>query len=235
MAPPESDVAGTTSKSFSDLTSVIASRLNDVRRRILAAAHRAGRDPAEIRLVGVSKTFGIDSVRAAVAAGLIDFGENRVQEALEKIEQTSDTQITWHLVGHLQSNKVRRAAGSFAWIHSIDDVELLRRLDLAAADQQTTPNVLVQVDLAGEATKHGAPIAEVPRIFEAGLTCRAVPYFRQLAGLRESLRAQGIDTSMIRHLSMGMSHDFEVAIEEGATMVRVGTAIFGSRPPRIDA
>jgi pyridoxal phosphate enzyme (YggS family) len=253
MAASDDDITRTTSKSLSDLTTAIASRLNDVRRRMDAAARRAGRDPAEIRLIGVSKTWGLDSVRAAGAAGLTDFGENRVQEALEKIDQTTDMKIAWHLIGHLQSNKVRRAAGSFAWIHSIDDVELLRRIDLAAADQNASPSVLVQVDLAGETTKHGAPITGVPRIFDAGLACRAArieglmvlppwstdpetarPYFRRLAELRGSLRAQGVDHRMLRHLSMGMSHDFEVAIEEGATMVRVGTAIFGRRTPRID-
>ncbi len=226
----------------------IAANLDAVRARIGAAARRAGREPAEITLIAVSKTFGIDHVRAAAAAGQHDFGENKVQEALQKIAQTADMSIRWHLIGHLQSNKARKAAQPFACIHSIDSVDLLRRIDAAAADAGATPDVLVQVDLAGEATKFGAPLAEARSVVDAALACRAVrlaglmvlppwsddpeaarPWFIRLRELRDQWIAEGVPRDALRHLSMGMSHDFEAAIEEGATMVRVGTAIFGRR------
>jgi pyridoxal phosphate enzyme (YggS family) len=219
-----------------------------IRQRIEVAAAAAGRQPDEVRIVAVSKTFGIEHIRAAAAAGLTEFGENRVQEALQKIEQTAELKIGWHLVGHLQSNKARKAAGLFAWIHSVDSVDLLRRVELAAIEQDAVPNLLVQADLAGEPTKHGASADEVRRILEAAQTCRAVrvrglmllppwrddpdevrPYFRQLVALRDTLGSEGVDAAMLTHLSMGMSHDFEVAIEEGATIVRLGTAVFGQR------
>lgn len=228
----------------------IAKNLEDIRARIGAAARRAGRDPGEVTLIAVSKTFGADRVRAAFNAGQRDFGENKVQEALQKIGETADIQIRWHLIGHLQSNKVRKAAAPFACIHSIDSVDLLRRLDNAAADAGVTPDVLVQVDLAGEDTKFGAPVDEARRIVDAALACRAVrlaglmllppwnedqeqtrPWFARLRALRDEWIAAGVPRDALRHLSMGMSHDFEAAIEEGATMVRVGTAIFGKRPP----
>ena len=227
-----------------------------VRARLTQAARRAGRDPATIRLVAVSKTFPEHSIRAGIDAGLTDFGESRVQEALGKIEAISDAQrfgITWHLIGHLQSNKVRRAAAAFAWIHSVDRLDLLTRLEQAATDVGTRPNLLLQVDLAGEATKHGAPVAAARQILEAGAACTAVnirglmvippwspdsehtrPFFRRLRQLRDELIGDGIDPKMLRELSMGMSHDFEVAVEEGSTIVRVGTAIFGRRAARPD-
>jgi pyridoxal phosphate enzyme (YggS family) len=220
-----------------------------VRGRIAAAAARAGRDPAGITLVAVSKTFGPDDVRAAWHAGQRDFGENKVQEALQKIDQTADIPDTrWHLIGHLQSNKARKAAGPFACIHSIDSLDLLRRVDTAAAELGARPDILIQADLAAEATKFGAPAAEVERIVQAALDARAVrlaglmvlppwnddqeqtrPWFVRLRELRDRLADAGIPGASLRHLSMGMSHDFEAAIEEGATIVRVGTAIFGKR------
>jgi pyridoxal phosphate enzyme (YggS family) len=227
---------------------VIAARLTAIRERIARAAERAGRDPATIRLVAISKTFGADSVRAAADAGQVDFGENKVQEALEKIEQTSDLHLTWHLVGHLQTNKARKAAASFNLIHSVDSEPLLAKIDQAATEAGHRVDVLVQVDLAGETTKHGAREPELQPIFEAGRACRSArivglmllppavddpesarPYFRQLRAVRDRLVAGGVDSSMLHELSMGMSHDFEVAVEEGATLVRVGTAIFGER------
>jgi len=229
----------------------IPSRLDDIRIRIAQAAARAGRDAAHVRLVAVSKTFDADSVRAAAAAGQLDFGENRVQEALQKKAGLTDFLIKWHLIGPLQSNKARKAAEAFAWIHSIESVDLLRRLDRAAMEAATAPRVLVQVDLAGEATKHGAPPEAVRAILEAGRDCRTVrvvglmtlppwfddadgarPYFRRLRQLRDRLRDEGTPADMLQELSMGMSHDFETAVEEGATIVRVGTAIFGQRTPR---
>lgn len=229
--------------------SEIAERLAAVRRRIDAAAASSGRDPAAVRLVAVSKSFPIDAVRAAYAAGHRDFGENRVQEALSKMAAGADLEIRWHLLGHLQANKARKAAPAFAMIHSLDGPDLLQRIDRAAADTGSRPELLVQVDLAGEATKHGAPPSALPRLFEAAAACRAArlvglmllpplpetpedarPWFRRLRELRDEHLASGVPPAMLRELSMGMSGDFEVAVQEGATLVRVGTAIFGSRP-----
>lgn len=222
-------------------------RLADVRARIERAASRAGRDPASVRLVAISKTFPVEYVRAAADAGQIDFGENKVQEALSKIEATVDLPLRWHLVGHLQSNKVKKAV-RFDVVHSIDDGALVDKLDQAAQAAGRQIDVLVQVDLAGEPTKHGAREEELPSIFEAAPVARATrivglmllppavedpaatrPYFQALRAVRDRLLARGVDASTLNELSMGMSHDFEVAVEEGATLVRVGTAIFGSR------
>lgn len=222
-----------------------------IRQRIAAAAAAAGRRPEDVRLLAVSKTFSADHVRAAYAAGQRDFGENKVQEALQKKEETADLDIRWHLIGHLQSNKAKKAAPAFAAIHSIDSVDLLRRVDKAAEDAGAAPDLYIQVDLAGESTKFGAPEGDVPGIARAAMECRAArlkglmllppwfddpelarPYFRRLRDLRERLVEDGIDASRVRELSMGMSHDFEVAIQEGATLVRVGTAIFGKRTVR---
>jgi pyridoxal phosphate enzyme (YggS family) len=199
-------------------------------------------------LIAVSKTCPAEDVRAAAAAGQLDFGENRVQEALQKIADTGDLPLRWHLIGHLQSNKARKAAASFACIHSIDRTDLLDAVDRAAAEAGASPEVLVQVDLAGEVTKHGASMDTVRDLVERARRARAVrlaglmllppfledpeavrPYFRRLRELRDDLRKSGVPATLLRELSMGMSHDFEVAIEEGATMVRVGTAIFGPR------
>jgi PLP dependent protein len=229
----------------------IVGNLAAIRQRIAAAAAAAGRPPDDIRLLAVSKTFSADHVRAAHAAGQRDFGENKVQEALQKIGDTADLDIRWHLIGHLQSNKAKKAAPAFAAIHSVDSVDLLQRIDAAAADAGASPELFIQVDLAGEATKFGAPEDEVPAIARAAMDCRAArlrglmllppwfdeaeqarPYFRRLRELRQRLVEEGIDGSKLRELSMGMSHDFEVAIQEGATLVRVGTAIFGKRTVR---
>ncbi len=230
----------------------IGGNLAAVRARLEQAARAAGRDPGGIRLIAVSKTFSLDVVRAAAAHGQVDFGENRVQEALQKIDESAELRVRWHLIGHLQSNKARKAASGFAAIHSVDSVELVRRLDESAAEVGTRPEILVQVDLAGEATKHGAPPDQARRIVNAALGCRAArltglmllppwledpeqvrPYFARLRGFRDELLASGVDPEALRELSMGMSHDFEVAIQEGATMVRVGTAIFGRRTPHV--
>jgi hypothetical protein len=216
-----------------------------------AAAVAAGRQPGDVRLVAVSKTFGLDHVRAAYLAGQRAFGENKVQEGLQKIADTADIGIAWHLIGHLQSNKARKAGGAFSAIHSIDSIDLLRKVDAAAAEAQRSPDVLIQVDLAGEATKHGAPEQEVDGIVAAARECKAArlvglmllppwsedaeqtrPYFVRLRAFRDRMVAAGADPSQLRELSMGMSHDYEVAIQEGATLVRVGTAIFGKRTVR---
>ena len=230
-----------------DLTH-IAANLAEVRQRIVTAARQAGRAPSDVRLLAVSKTFGLDHVRAAAAAGQEDFGENRVQEALQKIDGSADLKIRWHLIGTLQSNKVRKAAPRFSAIHSVDSLRLLEAIDAAAAETGTAPQLLVQVDLAGEATKHGAPPAEAMAIVRASARCRAArcaglmtippffenpadarPYFARLRALRSTLLGEGLDPALLRELSMGMSHDFEIAVQEGATIVRLGTAIFGKR------
>lgn len=226
----------------------IVSNLAAIRERIAAAAAAAGRPAGDVRLLAVSKTFSADHVRAAHAAGQRDFGENKVQEALQKIADTADLEIRWHLIGHLQSNKVKKAAPAFAALHAIDSIELVRRIDATAVEGAAAPDLYIQVDLAGEATKFGAAEADVAGIARQAVKCRAArlkglmllppwfddpeqarPYFRRLRDLRERLVEDGIDRSHLRELSMGMSHDFEVAIQEGATLVRVGTAIFGKR------
>ena len=227
----------------------IAANLAAVRARIAAAATRAGRDPGDVTLIAVSKTFGEAHVRAAFAAGQRDFGENKVQEGLQKVAATADTPwVRWHLIGHLQSNKAKKAAGAFACIHSVDSVDLLDRLDRAAGELNARPQVLIQADLAGEATKFGAAAEGVETIAARALEARALdlvglmlippwsedqeqtrPWFVRLRNLRDRLVADGMPAAALRHLSMGMSHDFEAAVEEGATIVRVGTAIFGAR------
>jgi len=228
----------------------IASNLEDVGRRLRAAAARSGRNPDDILIVAVSKTVSADVVRAAAEAGQRHFGENRVQEGLDKIGATGNLQLEWHLIGHLQSNKAKKAASAFAWIHSIDSIELLRKVDSAAAETGARPRVLIQVDLAHESTKFGADEATVGDIAKAAMDAKAVelrglmivppiaddpeesrPWFRRLRDLRDALVSGGTPAANLAQLSMGMSHDFEVAIGEGATIVRVGTSIFGRRAP----
>jgi PLP dependent protein len=228
----------------------IAANLAAVRERIARAAEANGRTADAVRLVAVSKTFGLDAIRAAIAAGQRDFGENRVQEALPKIEALSadHPDLRWHLIGHLQSNKARKAGRPFDAIHSIDSLDLLRRLEEAAADGRRRPEFLVQVDLAGEATKFGAPPDEARAIVKAASALAAGrlvglmtlppfyddpdaarPVFARLRAFRDELVADGVPAAQLAELSMGMSHDFETAIAEGATIVRVGSAIFGAR------
>jgi hypothetical protein len=225
---------------------VIPDRVAAVRERIARAAERASRPPGDVTLVAISKTHPAEAVRAAFAAGVRDFGENRVQEAEPKIASTADLGASWHLVGHLQSNKARKAAALFGLIQSVDSLELALRLARAGAEEGRPVRVLVQVDLAGEETKFGLAEGELLPLLEAlrgkeGLRIEGLmvlppylddpehvrPYFRRLRSLRDQASAAGLLEG--RHLSMGMSHDFEAAVEEGATIVRVGTAIFGER------
>ena len=232
-----------------DLARHLAANLTTLTARVCVAAAGSGRAPADIRLVAVSKRFGVDHVEAAVSAGLLELGESKVQEAARKRAATVGRGIAWHLIGHLQSNKARAAAETFDWIHSVDSVALLRRLDRVATDLHRSLNVLVQVDLAGESTKHGAPEAEVRRIVDAAVSCESValrglmvlppwsddpeqarPFFRRLRRLRDEFATTAGRDLRLDQLSMGMSHDLEVSIEEGATMIRVGTAVFGPRP-----
>ncbi|HSQ00963.1 MAG TPA: YggS family pyridoxal phosphate-dependent enzyme [Candidatus Dormibacteraeota bacterium] len=218
--------------------SEIAANLNAVRARIARAATRAGRDPQTVRLIAVSKTKSADAVRAAIAAGATDIGENYVQEAQAKRAAVGDG-ARWHLIGHLQRNKAARAVEIFDCIQTVDSAALGAALSRSAAARGRTLRVLVEVRLGGEATKSGVEPAALPTLLAAlqlpGLLVEGLmtvppagdaeavrPHFRALRALR--------DRAGLRELSMGMSDDFEVAIEEGATMVRVGRAIFGARP-----
>jgi PLP dependent protein len=224
----------------------IAKNLAEVNDRIAAAALRVGRIPASVRLIAVSKTVDLDRIRAAVSAGQRWFGENYLQEAREKIAVLGH-EVGWHLVGHLQSNKAKSAVELFDLIHGVDSLKLAQALEKAAAAIGRFQEILLQVNLAGEARKsgvapeHAAALLEevrcLPHLKVEGLMTmppffpepeQARPYFRGLRELAERLR----DASHLplRELSMGMSGDYEVAVEEGATLVRVGTAIFGSRP-----
>lgn len=234
-----------------DTSSDLRARAAAVLGRIAAAAVRAGRDAREVTLVAVSKTHPASLVREAVGAGLREFGENRVQEAESKAEELgrSDAPVRWHLIGRLQANKARRAARLFDLIHSVDSAALAERLERVCAEEgRERLDVLVQVDLAREATKGGAREDELPAIVETLKACErlrlkglmtlppfyedpelARPYFRRLRELRDELRDAGAFGGGAGELSMGMSHDYEVALEEGATVVRVGTALFGER------
>ena len=228
---------------------MIPDRVAAVRERIARAAALASRSPDDVRLVAVSKTFPADAVREAFAAGVREFGENRVQEAEPKAAALLDlaaSGLCWHLVGHLQSNKARKAVLLFALVQSVDSVELADRLSRVGSETGRPVRALVQVDLAGESAKFGLPEAELMKALEtmrglAGLEVQGLmvlppffedaeagrPYFRRLRALAERATAEGLLAG--RELSMGMSHDLEVAVEEGATIVRVGSAIFGDR------
>ena len=228
--------------------SLLRENLSRVQERITAAAQRAGRRAEEVTLIGVSKMHPAEMIRAAWEAGLRHFGENRVQEWEGKRAGVEDLKATWHLIGHLQSNKAVRAARVFHCVDSVDDFALAQRLDKARHDLGATDRmrVLIEVRVAAEETKSGVSDAELPALAEkittlprlelAGLMCippfleesEAVrPYFRRLREVRDELAKQLGRALPV--LSMGMSHDFEVAIEEGATEVRVGTALFGKR------
>jgi len=219
-----------------------------VRERIRAACERSGRRSEDVRLIAVSKTMPPELIREAYAAGMRDFGENRVQEAAAKRQQLSDLAATWHLIGHLQSNKARLACQLFDWVESIDSLHIAERINQFAAPGGRRLPVLLEVNLGREASKFGAEEAEVMRLAEGigrlnALELRGLmtlppffedpeevrPYFRRLRELARRIEDQNLPGVSMRELSMGMSHDFEIAVEEGATLVRVGTAIFGSR------
>jgi len=226
----------------------IAENITRVQERIAAACRRAGRGPQDVKLVAVTKTVPPDRVRLAFEAGLRDFGENRVQEAAAKRPALSDLTVTWHLIGHLQSNKARPARELFHWVHSVDSLRLAEKLHQVAVCSGDRLPVLLEVNLGGEATKSGVgeseviPLVEqiapletlevrglmvIPPFFEDPEHAR--PFFRRLRQLAREVEARDVPNVSMQELSMGMSHDFEVAIEEGATIVRVGTAIFGPR------
>jgi PLP dependent protein len=227
----------------------IAHNIRSIQDRIAKVATDCGRLPEEIMLLAVSKTFTVESISEAVQAGLRQFGENRVQEAEGKISHFREIpNLEWHLVGHLQSNKARRAAELFDVIHSLDGIRLAERLSQASLEIGKPLSVLLQVDLGGEETKFGAEPTQIREIVLAvsglkgirlnGLMTippyfedpeNARPYFAKLRALGEMLESEQPGCLGQKHLSMGMSHDFEAAIQEGATLVRIGTAIFGLR------
>jgi pyridoxal phosphate enzyme (YggS family) len=219
--------------------------IDRISERIAAAASRTGRNPDDVTLIAVSKTVPTDRIMPALDAGITNLGENRVQEAESKIGVVTAEGLRWHLIGPLQANKARRAIELFDLIHSVDSIKLAERLDRIAGELGKLMPILIQVDLGKETTKSGVDekdlqalvdriadcghlrldgLMTLPPYFERAQEVR--PYFRRLCELMTELNEKG---SKMRELSMGMSHDFEIAIEEGATMVRVGTAIFGTR------
>lgn len=225
-----------------------AENLAEVKAEIAEAARKAGRRGNDIKLVAVSKTHPAETLREAIAAGASCFGENKVQEAESKITEIGRESAEWHLIGHLQANKARKAVKLFDVIHTLDSVELAARLERICIDEsKESLSVLVQVDLAGEATKSGISEKDLPELVEFLKNCKrlrfdgfmilppfyedaekARPFFKKLREIRDRVLPNG-------ELSMGMSHDFPVAIEEGATVVRVGTAIFGERRAKVSS
>ncbi len=224
---------------------MIAENVANIRRRIAAACKKAGRNPEEITLIAITKTFGIDDIREVLRAGVRDVGENYVQELLRKRNALGDEDIRWHFVGHLQTNKARQIAAWIHAVHSVDSVRCARELSVQAGKAGRQVNVLVEVNTTGEKSKYGIvpgeaagiarEISLLPHLNFIGLMTigpllpdpeSSRPAFRMLADLRASLEKDGI---RVPQCSMGMTNDFEAAIEEGATMVRIGTAIFGKR------
>lgn len=231
------------------VSGALSERFANVRQRIEDAARRCDRATEEITLVAISKTHPPETLRAAIDAGITELGENRVQEAEAKIVELGRDAARWHLVGHLQSNKTRRAVQLFDVIHSLDSPELAQRLDrLCAEEGRPELPALIQINLAGEKTKTGIDPRELPELLEVTAACQHVrliglmilppyfenpdcsrPFFKALRELRDEMKRRGRFGDLRGELSMGMSHDFEIAIEEGATILRVGTAVFGER------
>lgn len=221
---------------------MLAENYKKIMANIETAARHSGRDPASVKLVAVTKTVGLEEVRRAAALGITDFGENRVQEAVEKVKSISE--VRWHFIGHLQSNKVKDVLPFYSLIHSLDRISLAKALQRVAERLDCTAEVLVQLNISGEESKFGLPPEELPGFLEKlknynrirvhGLMTMAPfvddpeevrPYFRQLRLLREEFCDQGLD---LPELSMGMTNDYIVAVEEGATMVRIGSALFNT-------
>jgi hypothetical protein len=225
----------------------IAENLEHIRARIAQAAAKAGRDLADVTLIAVSKTVGVQEMRTAIAAGVTVFGESYLQEARIKIPQIT-APVQWNFIGHLQRNKVGHAVGLFQMIHSVDSLSLAREINLAAGRQGKRARILIEVNVSGETTKSGIDpegagslmqdLISLPHLSVEGLMTMAPysndpedarPCFRALKHLQDALNERHGPALNLKELSMGMSSDFEVAIEEGATMVRIGTAIFGER------
>lgn len=226
---------------------MIQKQLEEVRKNIVASAQHAKRDPNEITLIAVSKTYPVEAIQEAMAAGCVDFGENHVQELCAKIEEIPEG-VNWHLIGHLQTNKVKYIIGKTALIHSLDRMSLAEEIEKQSLKHGVVTKVLLEVNVANEASKHGFKVEEVmdavkeisqmKHIKVEGLMTVAPfvenpeenrPIFRKLYGLSVDIQNQKFDNISASILSMGMSNDYKVAIEEGATMVRIGTAIFGNR------
>ena len=227
--------------------SQIADNLLLVKERIEKAALRAARDPGEIKLVAVSKTVGVEEIREAISAGATILGESYVQEAKEKIEEIGH-KVQWHMIGHLQTNKVNQAINLFDMIHSVDRIGLAKEIDKRAKQSDKRVSVLIQVNISKETTKSGierdratylvSEIANLTNIKVEGLMTMppyfddpedARPYFKSLRELKGEIEKKRFENISMKELSMGMSNDFEVAVEEGATIIRVGTAIFGEK------
>ena len=232
----------------------VTENLKQVRDLLARTAVEAGRDPASVRLLAVSKKQPLDKILEAAAAGQQDFGENQVQEALTKIEQTQAQNLTWHFIGHLQTNKARHIPGNFAWLHTLDSLKLARKLSRHAEASGLVVKILLQINIAGDPDKFGMPPASVfpfvDELLQAGLkgivlhglmtigrrdtsVSESHRTFSRLRELRDAC-AMRFGADMFRELSMGMSGDYEIAVAEGSTMVRIGSAIFGSRPERSD-
>ncbi len=229
-------------------TRLLKQRLEQVRERIRSAAVACGRSPEEVRLVAVSKTKSAETVARGIAAGITDLGENYIQEAEKKIGTLSDEDVSWHFIGHLQSNKAKLAVRLFDLIHTVDSGKLARELNKQAAAQGFVQKILIQVNIAGEAAKSGVSVEDTVGLITAVSTLKnlsirglmtmppwfddpekARPYFSALRRLARDVDSRRIPEVRMTELSMGMSGDFETAVEEGATLVRIGTAIFGER------
>lgn len=224
-------------------------RIDRIRDRIKDAALACGRDPTTVKLVAVSKTVPVDILRQATEAGVRIFGESYVQEALSKMNEIDDPAVSWHFIGHLQSNKAKYVVHGFDLIHSVDSLKLASEINRQAEKLGKIQAILVQVNIAGEPTKSGIDakntlsliegISQLPHLRIKGLMTlppffdqpeKVRPYFRTLSRLKDEIQAAGMNNVEMAELSMGMSGDFEAAIAEGATMVRIGTALFGERP-----
>jgi pyridoxal phosphate enzyme (YggS family) len=227
---------------FKFMRNRLRENLADVQNRIERAARKTGRNSGDVKLIAVSKTHSSETLREAIAAGALVFGENKIQEAESKISEIGRATVEWHLIGHLQSNKARKAVKLFDLIHTLDSIELAERLErICLEENRAALSVLIQVDLANEATKNGVEEKDLLPLVEFLNACKCLkfngfmiippfyddvekvrPFFKRLREIRDKVLPNG-------ELSMGMSHDFEIAVEEGATLVRVGTAIFGAR------
>jgi len=226
----------------------LGERLANIRTRISRALEHSGRPSNDVTLIAISKTHPASTIKKVIELGSTDLGENRIQEAEAKILEVGREKARWHLVGHLQANKARRAVKLFDVIHSLDSIELAKRLDRLCEEERTKMTVLAQVDLGLEETKSGVKESDLAELARFVNGCRHLkfvglmtlppffddleavrPFFRKLASLRDQLTDEGLFANGKGELSMGMTNDFEVAIEEGATMVRIGTAIFGER------
>ena len=228
----------------------VTENIRQIREVIGEAAAKSGRSPSAVRLMAVTKTVDDERIIEAIKAGVDIIGENYLQEAKRKIDALGKS-LEWHMIGHLQTNKARFATSLFDMIHSVDRIELARELDRRVAAAGSTMKILIEVNVSGETTKSGAPLAEATALVRAvaalpNLTIQGLmtmppycddpeesrPFFRKLRELRDKIETEEIPHLEMKELSMGMSGDYAVAIEEGATIVRLGTAIFGERPPR---